>query len=224
MKRINRLVLCLILSFFIFLTACDSASSHGIDAYYSQPITPWEENKYIGLHTENKPLDKHELDIYYGLPSGVVSEIFENYANYSAFTDFDHEVKFTIKRRIYEDYREQGTAIEYKEKEIFTKTDKLSFFISYDFVYGINSVKDTISLDDVYDNEGGYGYIKYDWYLTEIDGSSLKMNSISEWKTEYADVIPKSRLSVVKSTGALYYTINDNLITFKVAKKSTIYN
>ena len=50
------------------------------------------------------------------------------------------------------------------------------------------------------------------------------MNSISEWKTEYADVILGARLSRTRSTGALYYTINDNLITFKVAKKSTIYN
>ena len=224
MKRINRLVLCFIFSFFIFLTACDSNSSHNIDAYYSQPLTMWDREEYIGLSTENKPLEKHNLEIYYGLSPDVISVIYEKYSEYSIFTDFDHQVKFTIKRRIYEDYREQGTAIEYKEKEIFTKTDKLSFFISYDFVYGINSVKDTISLDDVYDNEGGYGYIKYDWYLTEIDGSSLKMNSISGWKTEYADVIPESRLSETRSTSALYYTIDDNLITFKIAKKSTIYS
>ena len=217
MKRINRLVLCLILSFFIFLTACDSNFSHNIDAYYSQPLSIWDREEYIGLSTENKPLEKHNLEIYYGLSSFVVSDILENYSKYSIFTDFDHQVKFTIKRRIYEDYREQGTAIEYKEKEIFTKTDKLSFFISYDFVYGINSVKDTISLDDVYDNEGRYGYIKYDWYLTEIDGSSLKMNSISEW--EYADVILGSRLSETRSTSALYYTIDDDKITFKIAKQ-----
>ena len=222
MKRINRLVLCLILSFFIFLTACDSNFSHNIDAYYSQPLSIWDREEYIGLSTENKPLEKHNLEIYYGLSPYVISEIFEKYSQYSIFTDFDHEVKFTIKRRIYESSTNSGT--EYKEKDIFTKFDKLSYFTSYDFVYGNNSIKDTISLDDVYDNKSSYGYIKYDWYLTEVDGSSLKMNSISEWKTEYADVIPKSRLSVVKSTGALYYTINDNLITFKVAKKSTIYN
>ena len=222
MKRINRLVLCLILSFFIFLTACDSNFSHNIDAYYSQPLSIWDREEYIGLSTENKPLEKHNLEIYYGLSPYVISEIFEKYSQYSIFTDFDHEVKFTIKRRIYESSTNSGT--EYKEKDIFTKVDKLSYFTSYDFVYGNNSIKDTISLDDVYDNKSSYGYIKYDWYLTEVDGSSLKMNSISEWKTEYADVIPKSRLSVVKSTGALYYTINDNLITFKVAKKSTIYN
>ena len=224
MKRINRFILCFVLSLFVFLTSCDSASSHGIDAYYSQEITPWQENQYIGLHTENKPLDKHELDIYYGLPSGVVFEIFENYANYSAFTDFDHEVKFTIKRRIYESSTNSST--EYKEKDIFTKVDKLSYFTSYDFVYGNNSIKDTISLDDVYDNKGSYGYIKYDWYLTEVDGSNLIMNFITDWawNSKYGKYIPESRLSVVKSTGALYYTINDNLITFKVAKKSTIYN
>ena len=222
MKRINRLVLCLILSFFIFLTACDSKSSHNIDAYYSQPLSIWDREEYIGLSTENKPLEKHNLEIYYGLSSYVISEIFEKYSQYSIFTDFDHEVKFTIKRRIYESSTNSGT--EYKEKDIFTKVDKLSYFTSYDFVYGNNSIKDTISLDDVYDNEDGYGYIKYDWYLTEIDGTSLKMNSISEWKTEYADVILGARLSRTRSTGALYYTINDNLITFKVTKKSTIYS
>lgn len=222
MKRINRLVLCLILSFFIFLTACDSNFSHNIDAYYSQPLSIWDREEYIGLSTENKPLEKHNLEIYYGLSSYVISEIFEKYSQYSIFTDFDHEVKFTIKRRIYESSTNSGT--EYKEKDIFTKVDKLSYFTSYDFVYGNNSIKDTISLDDVYDNKSSYGYIKYDWYLTEIDGSSLKMNSISEWKTEYADVILGARLSRTRSTGTLYYTINDNLITFKVAKKSTIYN
>ena len=222
MKRINRLVLCLILSFFIFLTACDSNFSHNIDAYYSQPLSIWDREEYIGLSTENKPLEKHNLEIYYGLSPYVISEIFEKYSQYSIFTDFDHEVKFTIKRRIYESSTNSGT--EYKEKDIFTKVDKLSYFTSYDFVYGNNSIKDTISLDDVYDNKSSYGYIKYDWYLTEIAGSSLKMNSISEWKTKYADVILGYRLSVVKSTGALYYTINDNLITFKVAKKSTIYS
>lgn len=222
MKRINRLVLCLILSFFIFLTACDSNFSHNIDAYYSQPLSIWDREEYIGLSTENKPLEKHNLEIYYGLSSYVISEIFEKYSQYSIFTDFDHEVKFTIKRRIYESSTNSST--EYKEKDIFTKVDKLSYFTSYDFVYGNNSIKDTISLDDVYDNKSSYGYIKYDWYLTEIDGSSLKMNSISEWKTEYADVILGARLSRTRSTGTLYYTINDNLITFKVAKKSTIYN
>lgn len=222
MKKINKLVLCLILSFFIFLTACDSNFSHNIDAYYSQPLSIWDREEYIGLSTENKPLEKHNLEIYYGLSSYVISEIFEKYSQYSIFTDFDHEVKFTIKRRIYESSTNSGT--EYKEKDIFTKVDKLSYFTSYDFVYGNNSIKDTISLDDVYDNKSSYGYIKYDWYLTEIDGSSLKMNSISEWKTEYADVILGARLSRTRSTGALYYTINDNLITFKVVKKSTIYN
>lgn len=221
MKRINRLVLCLILSFFILLTACDSKSSYNIDAYYSQPLSIWDIEEYIGLSTENKPLEKHNLEIYYGLSPYVISEIFEKYSHYSIFTDFDHQVKFTIKRRIYESSTNSGT--EYKEKDIFTKVDKLSYFTSYDFVYGNNSIKDTISLDDVYDNKSSYGYIKYDWYLTEVDGSSLKMNSISEWKTKYADVILGARLSETRSTSALYYTINDNLITFKVAKKSTIF-
>jgi hypothetical protein len=52
------------------------------------------------------------------------------------------------------------------------------------------------------------------------------MNYITDWawNSKYGKHIPESRLSVAKSTGALYYTINDNLITFKVAKKSTIYN
>ena len=41
----------------------------------------------------------------------------------------------------------------------------------------------------------------------------------SETETEDADVIPESRLSRTRSTSALYYTIDDDKIIFKIAKQ-----
>ncbi len=218
MKRINRFILCFVLSLFIFLTACDSKPSYDIDECYNDVMSIWQKKEYIGLSTENKPLEKHNLDIYYGMPYEVISDYIGNYSEYSIFTDFDRDVKFTIIRRVYESSKKMGTGIEYKMKEVYSEINRLSYFISYNFTYGKNSVKDTISLDDVYDNESGYGYIVYDWYLTEVDDSKLKMYYVDTYY-DYAKAISSYRFSDIKSTNYLYYTVDDNLITFKVEKE-----
>lgn len=214
MRKNHRLLGLFIFLFLLILTSCDSTFRNDIDAYYNIQ-GPWDTKEFIGFETENKPLESHNFKIYYGLPGSVLQEFFDDYDLISLFTDFDHDVRFRIERRIYEDTRDSKT--EYLSKEVYSEINKLSYFISYDFLYGLNCVNDVIGMEDIYINTSGYGIISYIWYLEEIDGSSIKICNVSTWnRSTLGKFYSYNRM---EKEASIYYTVTDDKIVFKVRKE-----
>ena len=201
MKLFNKLIVVFALSFVVFMSSCTPK-------YENTVREPYAYDERIGFSTENEPLESHKVTIYYGKNESEVdtilytyeyisiihsSQIANNYNMYgtNALNDFDHNVEFTIVRNVYESTKSKVC----KSTIIYQETNKFSYYISDGFVYGKNSYVDTITKDDLFDNKDGYGYIVYTWYFTE-------------------DSYKKSKYSTEK----LYYTIDDDKITFKIAK------
>ncbi len=217
MKKIVKILSVFGFLFLLLLTSCESTYKNDIDALYD-PLGPWGANEFIGFETESKPLESHNIKIYYGLPESVLNGLISDYDMISIFTDFDHEVKFRIERRIYEDTRNpMNSKTEYLSKEVYSVINKLSYFISYDFLYAVNCLNDVIGMEDIYINTSGYGIVSYIWYLEEIDGSNIKICNISMWdRSSLGKIYSYNRF---KKEARMYYTVTDDKIVFKVPKK-----
>lgn len=196
MKLANALLMGFALSFLAVNT-----KSCGAYAY-----NPYGENKCIGFSTENKQLETHNVTIYYGVPEFHIYNFLQSYDSYSIDYDLECEVKLTIRRRVYEDTQKKIKECPCMEKEIYSEILKFGDFLSYDYAYGKKSLVDTITKDDLYDNEDGYGYIIYDLYFTETDGVD---------DNGFEHIFSESELK----TKELYYTIDNDKITFKITKQ-----
>ena len=161
----------------------------------------------IGFSYNNSSSDTQDVTIYYGSHEIDICDYLDYFDNYEEIIDVDTEVKLSIRRSVYESTLKKKEECPCKETEIYSKILKFRDFLSYDYIYGNNNIVDTITKDDLYNNEDGYGYIIYDLCFTETDGvesNDTMMHYFSE-----------DRLK----TKEIYYTIDDNLITLKIAKQ-----
>ncbi|MBO5542452.1 MAG: hypothetical protein J5936_03345 [Acholeplasmatales bacterium] len=215
MKLFNKMIICFASLFVFSLSACNESKNEVIQ-YDSNSN---EEKQYIGFSTDNKSLESHDVTIYYGRPEKEIEYYVNDYELLNAYQSANSDdyytmhgyrtipnsarkVMFTIIRTVYESTSKENSA--WNKTIIYEERNELSRYLLDSFLYGRNTIVDTIKKDDLYNNQDGYGYITYTWYITENDESPL-----------YRDVHELAKASTVN----LYYTIDGDLITFKVAKQ-----
>ena len=215
MKLFNKILICFASLFVFSLSACNESKNEVIQ-YDSNSN---EEKQYIGFTTDNKSLESHDVTIYYGRPENEVEHYVKDYELLNAYQSANSDdyynrygtntivnsariVMFTIVRTVYESASKENSA--WNKTIIYEERNELSHYLLDSFLYGRNTIVDTIKKDDLYNNQDGYGYITYTWYITENGESPL-----------YSHVYKLSKASTVN----LYYTNDGDLITFKVAKQ-----
>ena len=159
----------------------------------------------IGFLYNNSSSESQVVTIYYGAREYNIDHYMWCFDEFEEKADC--EVKLSIRRSVYESTLKKKEECPCKETEIYSETLIFRDFFTYDYYFGNNSVVDTITKDDLYNNEDGYGYIIYDLCFTEVDG--VDNNDIMKYYFNNKEVV----------TQEIYYTIDDNLITFKIAKQ-----
>jgi len=191
-KSFKLFILCLPLALIMFLSSCTPVLN--ATKYDSSASTPDKES--IGFTTENEPLETHDVKIYYGMPSSSIKAFVSNYEYLSFDKNVDGEFEFELVRNVYSATDKANKDL--KEEVLVREKNTYKYYFSDSFIYGKNYYLDTITKDDLFDNQDGYGYIVYEWSITNLEDSMY----IKRCKTVN-----------------IYYTIDDNLITFKVAKQ-----
>ena len=191
-KPFKLFILCLPLALIMFLSSCNPVLS--ATKYDSSASTP--DKEYIGFTTENEPLETHDVKIYYGMPNSTIEAFVSNYEYLSFDKNVDGEFEFELVRKVYSATDKANKDL--KEEVLVREKNTYKYYFSDSFIYGKNYYLDTITKDDLFDNQDGYGYIVYEWSITNLE-----------------DLMYIKRCKTVN----IYYTIDDNLITFKVAKQ-----
>ncbi len=185
MRRIYKLLMIFSLLFLSILSSC------GKNNYISKAT-----DDYIGFSTDSESRESHDVEVFYGVPERTIISYLDYYEGFSLDYSFDCDAEMRIIRKNYEDTMSKKC----RSKEIYSETNKLSYYYSDDFIYGKHSYKDTITKDEITYIDDGYGYIVYEFSLYPLESNSKYNN---HRVIEYESV-------------ELFYTFDGDKITFKI--------
>ena len=188
MRRIYKLLMIFSL---VFLTILSSCGNSDVNNYISKAT-----DDYIGFSTDSESRESHDVEVFYGVPERTIISYLDYYEGFSLDNNFDCDVEMRIIRKNYEDTMSKKC----RSKEIYSETNKLSYYYSDDFIYGKHSYKDTITKDEITYIDDGYGYIVYEFSLYQLESNS-KYNDYRVIKYESVE---------------LFYTFDGDKITFKI--------
>ena len=185
MRRIYKLLMIFSLGFLAILSSC------GKNNYISKAA-----DDYIGFSTDSESRESHDVEVFYGFPERTIISYLDYYEGFSLDYSFDCDAEMIIVRNNYEDTMSKKC----RSTEIYSETNKLSYYYSNDFIYGKHSIKDTITKDEITYIDDGYGYIVYEFSLYQLESNS-KYND--HRAIEYESI-------------ELFYTFDGDKITFKI--------
>lgn len=188
MRRMYKLLMIFSLGFLAVLSSCD------VNNHISKAA-----DDHIGFSTDSESRESHDVEVFYGVPEETIIVYLDYYEHLSLDNNFDCDAELRIVRNNYEDTMSKKCS----SKEIYSETNKLSYYYSDDFIFGKHSIKDTITKDEITYIDDGYGYITYELRLYPLESNSKYNN---HRVTEYESV-------------ELFYTFDDDKITFKIAKQ-----
>jgi len=184
MRRIYKLLVIISLVFLTILSSCGNN-------YISKSA-----DDYIGFSTDSESRESHDVEVFYGVPEDTIVSYLEYYEGFSLDYSFDCDAEMRIVRNNYEDTMSKKC----RSTEIYSETNKLSYYYSEDFIFGKHSIKDTITKDEITYIDDGYGYIVYEFSIYPLESNS-KYNV--HRAIEYESV-------------ELFYTFDGDKITFKI--------
>lgn len=184
MRRIYKLLVIISLVFLTILSSCGN-NYNSIAA-----------DDYIGFSTDSESRESHDVEVFYGVPEDTIVSYLEYYEGFSLDYSFDCDAEMRIVRNNYEDTMSKKC----RSTEIYSETNKLSYYYSEDFIFGKHSIKDTITKDEITYIDDGYGYIVYEFSIYPLESNS-KYNV--HRAIEYESV-------------ELFYTFDGDKITFKI--------
>ena len=185
MRRIYKLLMIFSLLFLSILSSCGKNNYNSIAA-----------DNHIGFSTDSESRESHDVEVFYGVPEETIISYLEYYEGFSLDYSFDCDAEMRIVRNNYEDTMSKKC----RSTEIYSETNKLSYYYSEDFIFGKHSIKDTITKDEITYIDDGYGYIVYEFSIYPLESNS-KYNV--HRAIEYESV-------------ELFYTFDGDKITFKI--------
>ncbi len=188
MRRIYKILMVFSLGFLAILSSCGNS-------YVNKSSIV--DDDHIGFSTDSESRESHDVEVFYGVPEETIFNYLDYYEGFSLDNNFDCDAEMRIIRKNYKDTMSK----ECSSKEIYSETNKVSYYYSTDFIYGKHSIKDTINKDEITYIDDGYGYIVYEFsvYLLEFNP---KYNN-------------NDRVITCKSV-ELFYTFDGDKITFKI--------
>ena len=184
MRRIYKLLVIISLVFLTILSSCGNN-------YISKSA-----DDYIGFSTDSESRESHDVEVFYGVPEDTIVSYLEYYEGFSLDYSFDCDAEMRIVRNNYEDTMSKKC----RSTEIYSETNKLSYYYSEDFIFGKHSIKDTINKDAITYIDDGYGYIVYEFSIYPLESNSKYSNY---------------RVIEFESV-ELFYTFDGDKITFKI--------
>lgn len=185
----------------------------------------------VGLDNQNNNMvQNHWYSFYTGLKANTISKLIQevevfcwqsiivaehdNVLNHANLVDKEQNLEFKLYRAVYKygNYREESKSI-----EIYSFTNTLEYFFSYEFNrHSEKIIIDTFSVEDLYTDYVDYAGIYYYFTITPVDDEPIKVfyTNANSFESVYGD-------NIIKSNGcAINYKINrKNEITLIEIKK-----
>ncbi len=169
MKRIIKIISNFLMIFLIIITtSCISGDIILGFNEISGSANIWTYGVKLGVKCSKFAGERKQIDLYYGFSKYIINNNWEKWDK----SDFNQMIKFSLYRNNIK-YSDLGNTD--NEKEIYSFSNTLGYFLSDDFLFEKSYYTDVINKDDLIDDEKETMLI-YTYKLTPIEDEFIQLH------------------------------------------------